>query len=109
MKVFISGAISSDQNYIQKFSDAALWLVKQGYTVMNPAILPHGFEQNEYLHICKAMIDCCSVVAFLPDWVSSPGAKVEHAYAIEKHKEKLYIFRGFNEKSIDNIRDFYNG
>jgi hypothetical protein len=94
MKAFISGAISSDPNYIQKFSDAALWLVKQGYTVMNPAILPHGFEQDEYLHICFSMIDVCDTVAFLPDWINSPDAKQEHDYAGKKKKEKLYLFRG---------------
>ena len=96
MKVFISGAISSDQNYIQKFSDAALWLVKQGYTVMNPAILPHGFSQEEYLHICKAMIDCCDAVIFLHDWETSPGSNVEHEYAIEKHKSLAYLGKGLS-------------
>jgi hypothetical protein len=94
MKVFISGAISSDPDYHQKFSDAAIYLIKQGHTVMSPAVLPYGFELDEYLHICLAMIDVCSAVAFLPDWVSSPGAKLEHEYAKEKNKGLIYLFRG---------------
>jgi len=100
MKVFISGAISSDPHYIQKFRDAAMILVKQGYTVMNPAVLPHGFEQDEYLHICEGMIDVCDGVVFLPDWKQSQGSTWERKYSIFKCKK-------IGEFSVPKIR-FYN-
>jgi len=90
-KAFISGAISSDPDYHQKFSDASMVLIKQGYTVMSPAVLPYGFEQEKYLHICEAMIDCCEVVVFLPDWSISPGAIHEMFYAKRTGKRIAYL------------------
>lgn len=42
---------------------------------MNPAMLPKGFEYEEYMRVCFAMIDVCEAVCLLPNWTDSPGAK----------------------------------
>lgn len=87
-KIYVSGKITGDENYIQKFSDACLFLRSQGHRVMSPSCLPYGFDWEEYMHICYSMIDICHAVYFLKDWASSKGATLEHDYA--KGKEIIY-------------------
>ena len=57
---------------------------------MNPSILPNGFEHEEYMRICYAMIDVCDCVYFLENWTKSKGAQMEHDYAIEFKKKRIY-------------------
>ena len=42
MKIYIAGKITGDKGYREKFAavEAALWA--QGFTVINPAVLPEG-------------------------------------------------------------------
>ena len=74
-KIFISGKITGEENYKEKFEVAKAYLEFNGYTVMNPAVLPAGFEQDQYLEICYKMIDACGAVVFLHDWDASNGRK----------------------------------
>ena len=62
--------------------------------ILNPATTIariEGLEHSEYLHICKAMIDVCEAVAFLPNWTESKGAKIEIEYAKSKGKKIIYL------------------
>ena len=86
MKIYIAGKITGDDNYKNKFQKAQRRLEKMGHIVMNPAILPEGFEHEEYMKICKAMIDCCDSICLLPDWQDSNGACMEKLYAYEQKK-----------------------
>ncbi len=90
-KVYLSGKITGDENFIEKFKEAEEKLKEKGHKVMNPAILPPGFEYEEYMKICFVMIDQCDILAFLPDWEDSPGAKREIEYAVETKKMPLRI------------------
>lgn len=87
MKVYIAGKITGDPHYKQKFQAAADLLTEEGHTVMNPTILPLGFEHHEYMKICFCMIDVCECVYFLPDWAESEGAKAEYKHAKLTGKE----------------------
>ena len=91
-KLYLAGKITGDPNYKCKFGSAAGELRKIGYSVMNPAMLPDGFEYNEYMHVCKAMIEVCDAVVLMPDWTESDGAKMEygHAAAIGKRITTMY-------------------
>ena len=91
MKIYIAGKITGDPNYKRKFAKAAKCLSKT-HTVMNPAILPDGFEFEEYMKICKSMIDVCDAVYFLPDWKQSTGAQEEYLYALSLGK-KTALFK----------------
>lgn len=93
MKAYIAGKITGDKDYKTKFDCAVISLRLDGWSVMNPAILPDGFDHADYMHVCLAMIDVCDTVFFLPCWVDSPGAKMEHDYAIKQGKERRYLFR----------------
>lgn len=84
-KVYIAGMISNDPDYKEKFSLAEEALMNTHHKiVMNPTILPAGFEQSEYMAICYKMIDACDAVVFLPDWAHSDGARMEMGYAIKR-------------------------
>ncbi len=97
--VFLSGKISGDLNYRQKFARAAAMLEAAGYVVLNPATLPDGFDYHAYMRICAAMLAECDAVCFLPCWVDSPGANVECARARAMQKEIfLYDEQGLMER-----------
>lgn len=81
MKIYIAGKITGDDNYLDKFQRAALYIRRSGHTAVSPSCLPFGLAHGEYIHICKAMIDISDAVYFLKDWRDSPGAKIEYAYA----------------------------
>lgn len=84
MKIYLSGAISRDDNYKEKFQIAESQLKAAGFAVMSPAILPSGFDYEDYMTICLAMIDVCKTIALLPDWENSIGALRERTYAMER-------------------------
>lgn len=91
MKVYLAGKITGEEKtYKKKFNIKAAELEKQGFTVMNPSVLPFGFEHAEYLHINRAMIDVCDMVYFMPCWVNSKGACIEHSYAYAQGKAIVY-------------------
>jgi hypothetical protein len=81
-RVYISGAISADPNFKQKFSEAVETILSAGAAqCLNPADLPHGWTQGEYMEHCMIMVRRSDVVVMLPCWINSPGAKAERAYA----------------------------
>ena len=97
MKIYLAGKITNNENYYIDFLKAEVQ-VKTEFSciVINPAktiARIDGLEHNEYLHICKAMIDVCDTVAFLPNWTESKGAKEEMEYANSKGKKIIY-FKG---------------
>ena len=86
MKIYIAGKITGLKNHKEIFKKAEDKLKSWGNVVLNPSILPPGFEQSEYMKICFAMIDVCEIVFFLNNWEDSIGAKKEFEYAIENNK-----------------------
>lgn len=83
-KIYIAGKITGLDDFKKNFKKAEEMLVKKGYAVMNPAVLNTGFEHEEYMHVCYAMIDTCDTVYFLTNWKDSKGAKMEMQYAKTK-------------------------
>jgi hypothetical protein len=63
------------------FHGAESELGEEGYTVLNPAILPNGLTQAEYMDIDLAMLKCADAIYLLEDWVTSKGARAELALA----------------------------
>ena len=91
MNIYIAGKITGDPNYREKFNRLAMQLVDEGHNVMNPAVLPDGFEYEQYMEICFKMLAACPVVVFMPDWKDSDGAIRERKYS------------GLNDKIIVDI------
>lgn len=94
MKVYISGKISgldlveAKKNFIK----AELRLKHQGHEVMSPKGIMDfaGFEHEDYMHVCKAMVDVCDAIYMLSNWQTSRGSREELNYAKEWRKEVLW-------------------
>ena len=94
---YISGAITHDPNYIQKFADAEMVLKHIGYVVLNPTILPLGLTYEEYMAIDLRMVEAADTLVMLPDWRWSPGAAREHDHA-SKLLKRIIPYLGVNTK-----------
>jgi hypothetical protein len=81
-KIYIAGPMTGIPDYNRPaFNEYAAKLVTQGHTVLNPATLPDGLEQSEYMDICLAMVRACDELHALTGWQESAGATVEIHYA----------------------------
>ena len=80
MKIYIAGKIAGDRRYRAKFREAAKAMEAAGHVVLNPATLPDGLTDGDYMRICMAMVDAADLAVFLPDYQESRGAMVEWAY-----------------------------
>ena len=94
MKVYVAGKITDLEpiEVRKNFIRAEVDLRDKGHFVMTPrAIMDfQGFEHEDYMHVCYAMIDVCDAVYFLNDWKMSKGARMEHQYAKKNHKVIYY-------------------
>ena len=96
MIVFISGKITGDANYRDKFQNAQRFLEKQGYMVLSPAVLP-WIPWEACMRITLAMMKEADIIAFLPDWRDSPGARIEYYYSQLLNKPRIMLGKGTNE------------
>ncbi|EGQ7810335.1 DUF4406 domain-containing protein [Vibrio parahaemolyticus] len=82
MKIYIAGPMTGYENYNREaFHAKANELNNKGHHTLNPATLPDGLSQPEYMDICFAMIRSADAVHFLPGWKRSEGALAEYHYA----------------------------
>lgn len=99
MKVYIAGPMTGYENFNRDaFNKEAARLVARGHVVLNPATLPSGLSQGEYMDICFAMVRAADGVLLLPGWKASPGATAEYHYA---YKLGLKTFSVLNLPSAD--------
>lgn len=94
MKIYISGAITGTDNYIERFAKAEKELTEQGYSVVNPAKvnaqLPEDTTYEEYMAMSFAMLDICDSVFMLDGWEKSKGAKMEFERAVKNGLNIIY-------------------
>lgn len=82
MKIYIAGPMSGLQDFNRPaFHAVAAKLTDRGHTVLNPATLPGGLTQAQYMDICCAMLRCAQTVFMLRGWEQSAGARAERALA----------------------------
>ena len=93
--LYLSGAITSDPHFREKFADAQMVLEELGYIVINPCILPAGMTYEQYMKIDLCFVETADVICMLPDWKKSPGAKIEKYHA-EEEKKRVILYEGLD-------------
>ena len=85
MRVYLSGAITGTDDYMERFAKAERELTEQGYSVVNPAKvnaqLPEDTTYEEYMKMSFCLLSLCDVAYFLNGWRNSNGANREYGYA----------------------------
>lgn len=90
MFVYISGAITDNEDYEKQFMQAEKDLRRLGYNVVNPVSVGKRLERelgrkptyDEYLEKDLAALKNCDAIYQLPGWEKSKGAKIEYNYAV---------------------------
>ena len=99
MKIYIAGKISGDPLYKARFEAAAETVKKEYYdrnpVVLNPAILPEGLEEIDYMQITMAMLNAADLVVFLPNSPTSEGAMIEWGWCKKTGKPYKYLTTAF--------------
>ena len=94
MKIYISGAISNTDDFMERFAKAEKELTEQGYSVVNPAKvnaqLPSDTTYEEYMKMSFCMLDMCDSIYMLKGWEKSCGANRELGYAMASDKIIMY-------------------
>lgn len=100
MRIYISGAISSDSNFREKFQEAARKLYVAGHMPISPTDLPPGLTEGEYLQLDHLLIGFADAVFMLDDWTKSKGAMIEYELAVHASKPVFYSTSRKSRKEI---------
>ena len=92
MKIYISGAITSNPNYKEDFERAEKKLKADGYEVINPTMveLPTSCTHADYMKVDFALLDLSDGIYLLSNYEQSKGACMEYGYALAKDKIILF-------------------
>lgn len=90
MKVYIAGPISNNPEFKNQFKEVENKLKEIGKIVLNPATLPAGLSQQEYMSICIPMLYCCDTIYLLKGWENSLGANIEKQLAEQAGMTVMY-------------------
>lgn len=81
-KIYIAGPMTGYKDLnAPAFNMAADILEGAGHCALNPAALPAGLSESEYMDICFAMIRAATAIYMLTGWEQSEGAQAEYHYA----------------------------
>ena len=94
MKIYISGAITGTDDYMERFAKAEKELTEKGYSVVNPAKvnaqLPEDTSYEEYMRMSFCMLDMADAIFMIDGWEKSCGASQEYGYAMAKNMIIMY-------------------
>jgi hypothetical protein len=84
---YIAGPISGIKDHNRPlFNKVTAELAEQGHSVLNPATLPDGLTQGQYMQICLPMVAVADELVMLPGWERSEGAYIEFLLAKKSGK-----------------------
>lgn len=84
MKVYIAGPMTGLPQFNRPaFLQAALNLSFEKHVPLNPAILPDGLSEADYMAVGLTMLQRADAIYLLTGWQNSAGARAEHALALK--------------------------
>ena len=84
MKVYIAGPMTGLPQFNRPaFHQAALNLSFEHHVPLNPAILPDGLTEADYMAVGITMLQRADAIFLLKGWQFSAGARAEHALALK--------------------------
>ena len=99
-RIYISGAISGTHDAKARFEDAEEYLhfTYPEAEMINPqrvggeaGYTSPSLKHDEYMHLCRALLDLCDAIFMIPGWQQSRGAQWEKGYAEGKGKEVILM------------------
>lgn len=94
MGVYISGAITGTDDYMERFKKVEDRLTKEGVTVMSPASvmsnMPEDTAYEEYMKVAFCLLGMYDAIYMMKDWEGSRGANREYGYVIGKGMEMMF-------------------
>lgn len=88
--IYISGAVTSDPNFREKFDKAEKLLYRSGYIPLNPVKGEEdGKEWTYYLKNDIQKLLNCDGIYILSDWHESKGARLEIEVALALNYEVI--------------------
>lgn len=85
--IYIAGPMTGIKDHNRPlFNRVAIELTEQGHSVLNPATLPDGLSQGQYMQICLTMVEVADELVMLPGWERSEGAYIEFLTAKKSGK-----------------------
>ena len=88
MNVYISGSITNDPSFREKFKAAEIDIKDAGHVPFNPASFNadrgDGLTYNQMMENCFRLMDYCDAIYQCGDWENSKGALIEYGYALGK-------------------------
>ncbi len=84
MKIYIAGPMTGLPHFNRPaFQQAAINLSFEKHVPLNPAILPDGLTEADYMAIGLTMLQRADAIYLLTGWQFSAGARAEHALALK--------------------------
>ena len=85
--IYVAGPMSGIKDHNRPlFNMVAGVLTEHGHSVLNPATLPDGLSQGQYMQICLPMVAVAHELVMLPGWERSDRAYIEFLLARESGK-----------------------
>lgn len=85
--IYVAGPISGIKDHNRPlFNRVAIELTEQGHSVLNPATMPDGLSQGQYMQICLPMVAVADELVMLPGWEQSEWAYIEFLLAKKSGK-----------------------
>lgn len=89
--IYISGKITGTDDFMERFALKENMLILRGCKVVNPAKVNAKLPEltwKQCMIMSLTMLSMCDSIFMMTGWETSPGAKIEHEYAV-KHGYRI--------------------